>query len=140
MIRSIQIRTLWCFLSQQNMHINKFNFFSLVVSHAISIVSIIYFARPWNVLHLGVGYLKKSQGLKHTIRNPMCVSVYIIFLSGALLNFNNVIIKKDFHNFLNIMIAHYIKKSLAKESTFLDFILCDIKIYLFKNNICKIIL
>jgi hypothetical protein len=70
----------------------------------------------------------------------MCVSVYIIFLSGALLNFNNVIIKKDFHNFLNIMIAHYIKKSLAKESTFLDFILCDIKIYLFKNNICKIIL
>lgn len=56
------------------------------------------------------------------------------------MNFNNVIIKKDFHNFLNIMIVHYIKKSLAKESTFLDFILCDIKVYLFKNNICKIIL
>jgi hypothetical protein len=87
-----------------------------------------------------VGYLKKSQGLKHTIRNPMCVSVYTIFWSGAFLNFNNVIIKKDFHNFLNIMIVHYIKKSLAKESTFLDFILCDIKVYLFKNNIYKIIL
>ncbi len=36
------------------------------------------------------------------------------------------------------MIIHYIKKSLAKESTFIDFILCDIKIYLFKNNICKL--
>jgi hypothetical protein len=38
------------------------------------------------------------------------------------------------------MIAPYIKKSLAKESTFLDFIFCDIKVYLFKNNICKSIL
>jgi hypothetical protein len=54
----------------------------------------------------------------------------LFFLSGALLNFNNVIIKKDFHNFLNIMIAHYIKNLLAKESTFLDFKLCDIKVYL----------
>lgn len=71
----------------------------------------------------------------------MCVCHFILFfLSGVFLNFINVIIKKDFQNFLNIMIAPYIKKSLAKESTFLDFILCDIKIYLFKNNICKSIL
>jgi hypothetical protein len=70
----------------------------------------------------------------------MCVSLYTIFvLSGALLNFNNVIIKKDFHNFLNIMIAHYIKNLLAKESKFLDFKLCDIIVYLFKIYICKII-
>jgi len=62
----------------------------------------------------------------------------LFFWSGTFLNFNNVIIKQDFHNFLNIMIIHYIKKSLAKESTFIDFILCDIKIYLFKNNICKL--
>jgi hypothetical protein len=38
------------------------------------------------------------------------------------------------------MIAHYIKKSLAKENTPFDVILCDYKVYLFENNICKIVL
>jgi hypothetical protein len=42
--------------------------------------------------------------------------------------------------FLNIMIAHYIKKSLVKDNIPFDFILCDVIIYLFENNICKIIL
>jgi hypothetical protein len=31
--------------------------------------------------------------------DTFCVLVYIYFLGGALLNFNNVIINKDFHNF-----------------------------------------
>jgi len=41
--------------------------------------------------------------------------IIYFFLGGALLNFNNVITRKDFHNLKKIMIAHYIKKSLAKE-------------------------
>jgi len=54
-------------------------------------------------------------------------SLYIIFLGGTLLNFNNVIIKNDFHNFLNIMIARYMKKSL-------DFILFDQSYNIFFQN------
>ncbi len=38
------------------------------------------------------------------------------------------------------MIAHYIEKSLAKENTPFDVILCDYKVYLFENNIHKIVL
>jgi len=38
------------------------------------------------------------------------------------------------------MIAHYIKKSLAKKNTPFDVILCGYKIYFSENNICKIVL
>ncbi len=31
--------------------------------------------------------------------DPFCASLYIVFLGGAFLNFNNVISKKDFHKF-----------------------------------------
>ncbi len=63
------------------------------------------------------------------------MSLYIVFLDGELLNFNIVIINKDFYNFLDIMITHYIKKSLIKKTTHLKFILCDVKIYLFEAHI-----
>jgi len=42
--------------------------------------------------------------------------------------------------FLNIMITHYIKKLLVKDNILFDFVLCDVRIYIFENNICKIIL
>ncbi len=38
------------------------------------------------------------------------------------------------------MIAHYIKKSFAKENTPFDVTLYDYKVYLFENNIHKIVL
>jgi hypothetical protein len=50
------------------------------------------------------------------------------------------LLKRIFPMFLNIMIAHYIKKSLVEDNILFDFILCDVRIYLFENNICKIIL
>jgi hypothetical protein len=50
------------------------------------------------------------------------------------------LLRKIFPMFLNIMITHYIKKSLVKDNILFDFILCDVRIYIFENNICKIIL
>jgi hypothetical protein len=63
------------------------------------------------------------------------VSLYIVFLGGELLNFNIVIINKDFNIFLDIMITHYIKKSLNEKIILYKFILCDVKIYLFETHI-----
>ncbi len=63
------------------------------------------------------------------------MSLYIFFLGGELLNFNIVIINKDFNNFLDIMITHYIKKSLIEKNPLFEFILCDVKIYLFETHI-----
>jgi hypothetical protein len=40
----------------------------------------------------------ENEGLKQTPWGPFCASLYIVFLGGAFLNFNNVILKKDFHN------------------------------------------
>ncbi len=63
------------------------------------------------------------------------MSLYIVFLGGELLNFNIVIINKDFNIFLDIMITHYIKKSLNEKIILYKFILCDVKIYLFETHI-----
>jgi hypothetical protein len=68
----------------------------------------------------------------------LCVSPYTNFLIFAILNFNNVIIKKNLHKISNIVIAHSIKKPLVEEIILFDFILCDVTIYLFKNNTCKL--
>jgi hypothetical protein len=38
------------------------------------------------------------------------------------------------------MMAHYIKESIAEEATHFDFMLCDVKVYLFENNVLKIVL
>jgi len=67
-------------------------------------------------------------------------NIIYLFLGDALLNFNNVITRKDFIIIKKIMIAHYIKKSFAKENTPFDVTLCDYEVYLFENNICKVVL
>ncbi len=38
----------------------------------------------------------KDESILHG--DPFCASLYIVFLGGAFSNFNNVIVKKDFHN------------------------------------------
>jgi hypothetical protein len=63
------------------------------------------------------------------------VSLYFVFLGGELLNFNIVIINKNFHLFFKIMITHYIKKSLIEKNALFKFILCDVQIYLFETHI-----
>jgi hypothetical protein len=47
------------------------------------------------------------------------------------------LLRRIFIKFSNIMIAHYIKKSLVEEIALFDFILCDVTIYLLKNSTCK---
>jgi hypothetical protein len=66
--------------------------------------------------------------------------IIYFFLGGALLNFNNVITRKDFIIIKTIMIAHYIKKSFAKENTPFDVTLYDYKVYLFEIIFVKIVL
>jgi len=45
----------------------------------------------------------------------MCVIVHCL-LGGALLNFNNVITKEFFIMLFNIMITHYMKKSIIEKN------------------------
>lgn len=45
----------------------------------------------------------------------MCIIVHYL-LGGVLLNFNNVILMKIFIIFFNIMITHYMKKSIVEEN------------------------
>jgi hypothetical protein len=59
----------------------------------------------------------------------------VLFSRILCLNFNHVIIMKDFHNVLHIMVGQNPKKSNAKETTFYYFIWCDVIIYLCQKNI-----
>jgi hypothetical protein len=66
---------------------------------------------------------------------------HIVFFSKVpCVNFNHVIIMKDFHNFLHIMVGQNPKKLNTKKITFLNFISCDVKTYLCQKYICHIIL
>ncbi len=144
MIRSIQIHTLWCFFSQQNMHINIFNLFSLVMTNFPCNIHCPYcihckaikYTTPW------CGIFEKVSRVKSTpYRNPW-VRHFILFFKKVVHFWTStmLLLKRIFTISWILWYLTTLKKSLAKESTFLDFILCNIKVYLFKNNICKIIL
>ncbi len=59
-----------------------------------------------------------------------CFHCHNVFFSKVpCLNVNHLIIMKDFHNFLHIMVNQNPKKSNAKKISFKIFIWCDVRIY-----------
>jgi hypothetical protein len=64
----------------------------------------------------------KREGMKAHYGEVKTVVTLSYFLKVPCLNFNHVIIMKDFHNVLHVMVGQNPKKSNAKEATFLNFI------------------
>ncbi len=69
----------------------------------------------------------------------LCVILYVLFGGGYLISIMSLL-RRNFNVVLNIMIAHYIKKLIHKRLRHFGFIWCDVRISLFENNICKILL
>jgi hypothetical protein len=62
------------------------------------------------------------------------------FLKVQYLNFNHVIIMKDFHNIFAYYDKSKPKKSNVKKTKLFYFIWCDVRIYSCKKNICHNVL
>lgn len=58
-------------------------------------------------------------GVKAHFEGPKIVVTLYYFLGYPCLNCNHIIINKDFHNVLHIMVGQNTRKSNAKEVTFM---------------------
>ncbi len=58
-----------------------------------------------------------------------CITNQIYASSQCYIDKNHVIFRKDFHNFLRIMVGQNQKDSNAKEIIFFYFICCDVRLY-----------
>jgi len=87
-------------------------------------------------------FMKKSKQknrVKAHYKGAKIVIILYYFWGVPCLNFNHVIIMKDFHNVFTYY-GRYPKKSNAKETTLFYFIWCDVRIYLCQKHICHNVL
>ncbi len=96
------------------MFLNSFNQSTHDKTHRTPICA----SRLWKM------YCSLWNAIPHIQCHCLCVIVYI-FSGGEFLNFNNVIINKDFQNVFDYDDIPLQKKSIIEGTTFFDFILCD---------------